>query len=270
MIGKFILGTSFSGLVNYLISDKKHKGNDLLSKPMAGRAEILGYNNIYGDKDDLIRQFTEVSLLNRHQSKPVLHLSLSFAKSDPITTDLIFKIVDELAKDFNFVDNQYLIIRHHDTAETHGHVHLCINRVNLSGKTNVSDSHSYKRTSDFCRKIETKYDLQAVMAPRRFLPKNQRLIPRKDNRKLKLKALVKEAVAKAKSIEDLSLRLADKGIKTIKGRGLSFVDNKSMKIKGSEIGYSLAKVEKQIKVNLNPEKRPIVHDLKQRIRKISR
>jgi len=269
MIGKFIVGKSFSGLIRYLLNDKIATAGSK-RPPMEGRAEVLCYNNIYGSQKEIIQQFKEVSQLNRRQTRPVLHLSLSFAKSDLVTNDLIFNIADDLANEFDFEDNQYLLVRHSDTEESHAHVHLCVNRINLKGKTNVSESHSYKRMSDFCRKMEEKYGLQKVLAPRRFLPKNQRLIPRKDNRKLQLKELIKAALSKSKSMEDLKHQLAEQDIKLIKGRGLSFVDQKSMRVKGSELGYSLTKIEKELLANQHPERaKPVIHDMKQRIRRIS-
>lgn len=38
-----------------------------------------------------------------------------------------------------------------------------------------------------------------------------------------------------------------KGYQIIKGRGIAFIDDKKVKIKGSEVGYSLQKIESNIK-----------------------
>jgi hypothetical protein len=38
--------------------------------------------------------------------------------------------------------------------------------------------------------------------------------------------------------------MKDLGYKVLNGRGISFIDNKKVKLKGSEIGFSLAKIEK--------------------------
>ncbi|WP_436489896.1 hypothetical protein [Chitinophaga sp. ARDCPP14] len=39
--------------------------------------------------------------------------------------------------------------------------------------------------------------------------------------------------------------------KVIKGRGIAFIDDKKVKIKGSEVGFSLAKIERIL--NIRPE-----------------
>ena len=46
------------------------------------------------------------------------------------------------------------------------------------------------------------------------------------------------------------------GYQIIKGRGISFVDDKKVKVKGSEVGFSLAKIEKvlELKRQLGQEK----------------
>jgi hypothetical protein len=37
------------------------------------------------------------------------------------------------------------------------------------------------------------------------------------------------------------------GYKVLKGRGICFIDDKKVKIKGSEVGFSLAEIEKRLK-----------------------
>jgi DNA-binding transcriptional MerR regulator len=38
------------------------------------------------------------------------------------------------------------------------------------------------------------------------------------------------------------------GYKVIKGRGISFIDDKKVKIKGSEVGFSLAKIDRILNI----------------------
>jgi len=40
------------------------------------------------------------------------------------------------------------------------------------------------------------------------------------------------------------MKMTELGYKVIKGRGISFIDDKKVKIKGSEVGFSLGKTER--------------------------
>ncbi len=54
-----------------------------------------------------------------------------------------------------------------------------------------SDSNNFQKIAAYCRRMELKFDLTQVLSPRRFLPKDQRQIPRQDARKEKLKIVFK-------------------------------------------------------------------------------
>lgn len=160
-------------------------------------------------------------------------------------------------------------IKENDTS-SHQHFHIVANRINFEGKTSVSDSNSYRRMSEFFRKMELKYQLQQTLSPRVFLPKNQRLIPRNDKRKTTMKERIEEQVYQSKSVDEFMERLKYLGVDTIKSRGISFIDDKGVKLKGSEIGFSLAKVEKIIQRNNQQREETTFIELSQRRRKISR
>ena len=50
----------------------------------------------------------------------------------------------------------------------------------------------------------------------------------------------------SKDLEQFVRIMQSKGYKVIKGRGISFIDDKKVKIKGSEVGYSLQKIEQRL------------------------
>jgi hypothetical protein len=143
-------------------------------------------------------------------------------------------------------------VEHSDTS--HQHVHIVANRISFEGKTNVSDSNSYKRMADFCRKMEQQYHLQEVLSPVKFLLKEQRLIPRNDARKQTMKEQLHAILKAAKTMEQFYQQAKENKIEVIKSRGISFVDDKGVKVKGSGINLSLQTIERQIaKNNLKQE-----------------
>ncbi|MBN8857113.1 MAG: relaxase/mobilization nuclease domain-containing protein [Sphingobacteriales bacterium] len=246
MIGKAITGKGFGGCIGYCLEDKKMK-MDKGQSLMQNRAEILLFNKCFGNKRELVQQFNEVRKLNPKQSKPVFHFTLSMAPGEHLSRPQLIQIARDCADDFGFADNQFLAVEHKDTQ--HQHIHIVVNRIGYAGKTNVSDSNSYKRMAEFCRKMEKKYQLQQVLSPRRFLSKEQQLLPRNDQRKDHIKAQLWQILQSSKTMESFQQKVKEQGFDIIKGRGISFIDSKGVKIKGSDMVLSLRTIEKQIEKN---------------------
>lgn len=259
MIGKFVLGSGFRGCIRYCLEDKLLKASaSNAALPMLNRADVLMYNMCFGSKKELIKQFTDVRKLNRQQNSPVLHLTLSMAEGELLDRSQLLGLIDDCAKELGFSENQFLAIEHLDTAPRFQHLHIVANRIGFNGKTNVSDSNSYKRMADFCRKMEIKLGLQQVLSPRAFLPSDQKEIPRNDRRKDGIKSTLQKLLKESKTMEDFSKAAKVQGIQVVKSRGISFVDDKGVKVKGSEIGMSLQVIEKQLTKNnqtVKPETR---------------
>lgn len=238
MISKVTIGKSFAGCINYNIFEKG-QNNKIV------RGEIL-YNNLcFGNSHQLIRQFNEVRKLNRNLEKPVCHISFSFAPGEKINKVLMVEIAQLCAKDIGFENRQYLVVLHKDTP-THEHFHVVINRVDYEGKT-LSDSNNYKRLTEFCRKMEQAYNLVKVESPNKFQGKS---MLRKDSRKDTLKELVIKSLNESNSIPEFVENLRDVGITTEIGRGIAFIDDKKVRVKGSQIGYSLDTINKKLEQNI--------------------
>lgn len=246
MIGKAITGKGFAGCIRYCLEDKKMEV-DKDQTLMQNRAEVLLFNKCFGNKKELVQQFNEVRKLNPKQSRPVFHFTLSMAPGEQLTRPQLIQIARDCAEDFGFADNQFLAVEHKDTQ--HQHIHIVANRIGYAGKTNVSDSNSYKRMAAFCRKMEQKYQLQRVLSPRRFLSKDQQLLPRSDQRKEQIKTQLRVILQSSKTMESFQQKVREQGFEIIKGRGISFVDSKGVKVKGSDLGLSLQTIEKQIEKN---------------------
>ncbi|MGN8034126.1 relaxase/mobilization nuclease domain-containing protein [Chitinophaga sp. 22321] len=249
-----VTGSSFYHLISYVLEDKRSLSEDRKENMSLqdniqhkDRAEILAYNQCFGDKYELTEQFKDVARLSKRVEKPVLHLSIRLADGDHLTRDQLIELGEALAKEFDIADHQYLVVLHKDTREQH--FHIVANRVGLDGKA-ASDSNNYKRMAAFCRIQEQRLGLKEVLSPRAFLSKEQRLIPRKDERKTKLKNDIKQTLRAANDYPAFEKAMAVLGYTIIKGRGISFVDEKKVKIKGSEVGFSLAKIERILSLKM--------------------
>ncbi len=130
----------------YCLNDKRKQYPDEVI--FKNRAEIIAFNQCNGNALELIRQFNQVRGLNPNLSKPVLHISLSFAPEEHLSKDKLMEVAEQCAKDFGFQNNQYVSVLHKDTG--HQHMHIIANRIGFDKKT-VSDSNSYKRVASFCR-----------------------------------------------------------------------------------------------------------------------
>jgi len=252
MIGKISIGKSFGGCLRYCLEDKvelSQEQKNALGKQdglqYQNRAEVLEYNMCFGNKKELVSQFNDVRALRPQLSQPVMHISLSLDPEDQFTKEKLRQIGQDFAREFGFENNQYLIIYHKDTK--HPHLHIVANRVGFDG-SRVSDSNSYRKVAELCRKLEIKHELKQVLSPQRFLSHEQKMArkpeTRIDQRKERLKNNIRECLLNASSLQDFTHKMKQLGVEVVKSRGISFIDDKKMYVKGSELGYSLSTIEK--------------------------
>lgn len=256
MIGKIILGKSFRGCISYVLENKLEAS--LKSGPV-NRAELISFNQCFGDKKELTRQFNDVHYLNPGLAKPVMHVILSLVPGEKPTKPTLMAMAEDCAKELGFDKHQYLSVTHNDTG--HLHLHIVVNRVGFDGKT-LSDSNNYKKMANCCRKLELKYNLKQVASPKCFLPKERRNIPRLDSRKEAMKTDLRISLLESKSYAEFETRMKQKGYEVIKARGIAFRDGKKMYAKGSELGYSLSKIEKILQLTLTQKQLQIRQDLR--------
>jgi hypothetical protein len=248
MIGMISLGKSFYHCISYCLEDKRQlREDEKLSQVQTDgiqhihRAEVLEFNKCFGDKHELSEQFKDVRKLSKRVEKPVLHLSLRLASGEILSRQQLTEMGRQLAKEFDVSNNQYLTILHKDTREQH--IHLVANRVGYNGKA-ASTSNNFLKMDRLCRRLEKEYKLKEVLSARRFLSKERRLIPRHDNRKEQLKSNIRKTLERVTDFHSFQNQMEHLGYKVLKGRGISFVDQKKVKIKGSEVGFSLATIER--------------------------
>jgi hypothetical protein len=177
-----------------------------------------------------------------------MHIALSFAPGERLSKQQLSKVTNHCAEDFGFDKNQFIAVEHNDTE--HQHFHVVVNRINFDGKT-LSDSNNYKKISDFCRKMEKKFQLVQVLSPTKFLSAEQKDLPRHDNRREQLRMVIAQSLNSSKNYDEFAGKMRVGGYEIIKGRGISFIDRQAVKVKGSELGFSMEKINEQLKRNLS-------------------
>ncbi|TXJ27610.1 MAG: relaxase [Chitinophagaceae bacterium] len=242
MIGKIVIGKSFRGCINYCLENKPEQ--QILG--LENRAEILCFNLCGGDKLELINQFNEVRNLRPGLAKPVMHITLSLAPGEKLDKENLVALVEDCAREMGFDKNMYLGVFHNDTG--HQHVHIIANRIGFDGKT-LKDNHNFRKIAAFCRKAEIKFGMQQVLSPRKFLAENQRDLPRHDLRKERLHQDIQDALKGAKNYQEFEQVMKAKGYQIAKARGIAFIDRQKVRVKGSEVGYSLSRIERQLLQN---------------------
>lgn len=248
MTGKVITGKSFAGALAYCLEDKraltalmKLKLSALEKVQHTNRAEVLAYNLCYGNISELTTQMNAVRRLSRKVEQPVFHFTLNLPEKEKLSHQQWITASERLAETFGLKEHQYLAILHKDTPRQH--IHIIANRVGYDGIA-APTSHSKRKIADLCRALEKEFQLQEVLSPRRFLPKQLRDLPRHDSRKENMKADIKSVLSKSASFEQFARHMKNNGYKIIKGRGIKFIDAKKVRVKGSELGYSLQTIEK--------------------------
>lgn len=252
MIGHISIGKSAYHCISYCLEDKreltkeqKEKLSEKEQLQHQNRAEVLFYNQCFGNKKELASQFRDVQKLSMRCEKPVLHLSLRLAPGENLSKAQLSEIGRVAADEFGVGDHQYICVLHKDTKEPH--IHIAANRVGFDGKA-AKDGNSYKRMSALCRRLEKQYGLQEVLSPMAFLPPSERKIPRHDSRKERLKSNIRNSLEKSASYPEFEKQMKTLGYQIIKGRGISFIDDKKVKTKGSEVEFSLAKIKKVLEL----------------------
>ena len=112
MIAKIVKGSSFKGVVSYILDKEKD-------------AKILVCDGLFAEnRDTIAMSFEAQSKMNPKVTKPVGHISLAFHKEDEhrLTDRTMAGIALEYLKEMGITDTQVLIVRHFD--KEHPHVHI--------------------------------------------------------------------------------------------------------------------------------------------------
>lgn len=247
MMGFIHPATSFRQALNYCVEDKRlspilrNTPDQVIFKD---RAEILYYNQCFGNRNELIRQFNETRRLHPNMSKAVFHLSISFPPGERLAKSALVDISIDCARAFDFDRHQFVTILHKDTAQQH--IHIVANRIGFDRHV-ADDSYTYGRMADFCRLAERRFHLTPELGPRRYLSKEQRLIPRRGIRLDRLKETITRALTHAADYPAFEATMTLNGYTVHKSeRGIAFSEDQKVFIKGSEAGFPWRTIRSQL------------------------
>ncbi|MCK9436488.1 MAG: relaxase/mobilization nuclease domain-containing protein [Synergistaceae bacterium] len=242
MMAKITKGSSFKGVVKYIIDEKKN--TQILD------TDGLRLKNI----PSVIQSFVTQAGVNGRVSKPVGHISLDFSAEDreKLTNQLMVKIAHDYMKRMGIADTQYIIARHFD--REHPHIHLVFNRVDNNGKT-ISDSNDRYRSEKICKELTHKYGLYYSTGKENV---KQHHLKEPDKSRYEIYEALRASVPKCKDWKQLVRELDKAGIKTefkTKGNtatveGVRFKKGEYM-FNGSKVDrmFSYSKIDYQLKQN---------------------
>lgn len=256
MISKTVIGRSFKGVVNYLVS-----------KVEKGQGEVLVAQGVRESKREMISDFNLSRQINEKLTRCVWHTSLSFSECDALTNERLLEIAREWMEGMGIANTQFAIIKHTDTK--HPHVHIVASRIGDDGKT-IIDSNNWKRSGSICRQLEEKYNLQRLPEVRQEKKINHSALKGRDAFKSECHLALQESLRNSKSIDQFVLLMKEKGIDckwkynqdgTV--RGLSFLRDK-IKLKASDINriYSAKNIVKYLDRNQERSERQSISHIK--------
>lgn len=199
MIGKVRKGADFGRLVDYLMRDN--------------RGSVLALHNLASDSPEAAAsEMAVAAALSARTSKPVMHISISYARDEAPTMDEMQDDARRVLRGLGLSENQAVVIRHDD--RDHAHFHIAANRVGGDGKA-VSDSKSYARIEDTLRQIEAERGWSAIEGRHEVSPKTCRRFEGYPNsrphRGIIAPRSVRSTLLKASSWPDLHRRLQRDG-----------------------------------------------------------
>ena len=251
MIAKIIKGSSFRGVVNYILDKEKD-------------AKILVCDGLFAeDKDTIAISFEAQSKMNPKVTKPVGHISLAFHKEDEhrLTDRAMAGIALEYLKELGITDTQVLIVRHFD--KEHPHVHIAFNRITNDGRT-ISDRNERIRSVRICKELTRKYGLYFASGKEQV--KRHRL-KESDKTKYELYSILKSEVARCGNWNILIANLKEQGVdvqfkykgKSDEVQGVIFSKN-SYSFSGSKIDrrFSFSKIDAALNANRYGERQRVM------------
>lgn len=259
MIAKNIKGKSFKGCVSYVM----YEG-----------AELLEAEGVWTEtKQDIIRSFAMQRSGRGEIKQPVGHIPLSFSPEDNwrMTNGFMLNLAKEYMQEMGIGNTQYIIVRHHDTANDH--LHIVYNRIDNDLKL-ISVNRDYKRNIKACKKLKDKYGLTYGKGKEKV--KREKL-NNPDRVKYQIHDAVKLVLPYCKNENELQTLLQRAGIETeFKLRrttgeieGISFRHN-DIAFKGSQIDrkYSYGNLKKEFEKNrILEEKQAEITEKEQQIQK---
>ena len=251
MIAKIVKGSSFKGVVSYILDKEKD-------------AKILVCDGLFAEnKETITGSFEAQARMNPKVTKPVGHIALAFSKEDEyrLTDRAMAGIALEYLSTMGITDTQILIVRHFD--KEHPHVHIAFNRIANDGRT-ISDRNERIRSIRVCKELTRKYSL--YFADGKEQVKHHRL-KEPDKTKYELYSILKSEVSRCGNWDILIANLKKQGVEvrfkykcgSDEVQGVVFSKN-GYPFSGSKIDrrFSYSKIDATLNVNRQEERQRVM------------
>ena len=251
MIAKITKGSSFKGVVSYILDKEKDAG-------------IIACDGLFvEDKDTIVLSFEAQAGMNPKVTKPVGHIALAFSKEDEhrLGDHAMAKIALEYLDEMEIKDTQILIVRHFD--KEHPHVHIAFNRIANDGRT-ISDRNERIRSTRICKELTRKYGLHFANGKERV---KQHRLKEPDKTKYELYSILKTEVSRCGNWDKLIANLEKQGVETRfkyksnsgEVQGIVFSKN-GYSFSGSKIDrqFSYSKIDAVLNGNRHEEQQKVI------------
>ena len=241
MISKtFITGKSFRESCLYLCEDEE-------------RSQILEAEGVRKHDLGLMAEDfeTQQRWANQVKENPVYHTVLSYPHGEDPGDEKLVEISNRFLQKIGVADTQHIIVKHTD--KEHLHVHILANRVSNTGAI-VGEGLVIERGIKAARELTEEYHLRPEQG-KNLRETNWQALHEPDAKRYRLYEAIKEVLPDCQRMEDLEMRLLERGISTRyridrgsgERQGISFrIENYCFK--GSEVdrGYSLKGLEQTL------------------------
>jgi hypothetical protein len=241
MISKtFITGKTFRESCFYVCEDLE-------------RSQILEVEGVRKHDLRLMAQDFEAqqAWANPLKENPVYHTVLSYPHGEVPTDEKLVEISNRFLQKVGVADTQHVIAKHTD--KEHLHVHILANRVSNTGVI-VGEGLVIERGIKAARELTEEYRLRPDRG-KDLRQTNFQALHEPDAKRYRLYEAIKEVLPGCQRMEDLEMRLLERGISTRyridrgsgERQGISFRVEKYC-FKGSEVdrGYSLKGLERTL------------------------
>ena len=248
MIASIFEQIYFATRLSYCLEDKMVLDQNGEQVPeYKDRAEILYYNQCFGDCKDLVHQFNEVAGQKRNISKPVFHIVLATSLNEPLSKSTWVDISRECARVLEFDKHQYVSVLHKD--KPNQHIHIVANKVGFDQHV-ARGSFSVYKLHALRRDLENRYNLQHTLNHVDRLSFQQRQLARKNIRLDILKEALQKTLAVACDLPEFEREMNNLGIQVYKNKkGVAFIQKGNCSYPGSDAGYPWKKIEAILQEN---------------------
>lgn len=207
--------------------------------------EILMAHKCLGTANEIYNQMKLKQDMNDRCTNKSFHIKIRIAPEDKgkLTNQDWIDISNQYAQKIGFQDNMFAVYIHEEGTEKE-HVHVVTNRIGDNNLA-VPDNYTHYRSQDFSRTIEKKYKLRKVGRKLEIsegtgkLEVNPEFVSNNQYTG-SMKSTIYNAIDISDSIEDVIFHLKNHNIQTKIGRGITFINEKGIRKKGSEIDRKLS------------------------------